>query len=85
MMLIARGGYIDVDLYSEIKSTRKVKWHHVWSQTNYGHRESFVSVDDGVGKCIDLWFKNRDYAGLTLHEFLDKCVDDDGNLSNIGQ
>lgn len=82
-MLIPRGGYLGVDLYDEIMSTTKVKWNHVWTVTDYGHRESQIQIDDYIGECITLWMNNKNYAGLTLHEFLDRCSDDPGHIQNL--
>jgi hypothetical protein len=97
MALISRVGWInnvlrynDVDVYDEIRSTKNVKWEVIHKPIGYGHEDIYIQVDDSVFECVDLWFKYRmdhnEYAGMALHEFLDKvCGSDQRNLQNLLQ
>lgn len=59
-----------IDVYDEIQKTKYVKYSH---RVNFaGLNSSVISIDDDVMDAIMLYVKNGDYAGLQLHQFLDK-------------
>lgn len=62
-----------VDVYYEILKTKNVRYEY---QDNQYGTDGSIDLSDDVTNLIWTFIGNKGYAGMELHEFLDKMIND---------